>query len=114
MARTTTSAAASAVTANNKPPASPFFQPSTPHVDVVQQTPGGTRHQVRQHHEVVEHKSGILGCSANLITAIVGSGIVGIPFAIKEAGFLAGLFLVILASIMTEKSLRLLIATAKQ
>jgi sodium-coupled neutral amino acid transporter 11 len=108
MARTTANAAAA------QPPASPFFQPSTPHVDVVQQTPGGTRHQVRQHHEVKEHKSGILGCSANLITAIVGSGIVGIPFAIKNAGFLAGIFLVIIASIMTEKSLRLLIATAKQ
>lgn len=82
---------------------------------VVQQTPGGTRRQVRQNkQEVKEHKSSILGCTANLVNAIVGSGIVGIPFAIKEAGFGAGIFLVILCAILTEKSLRLLIATAKQ
>lgn len=95
-------------------PSSPFFKPGTPSVTVEQQTPGGTRHKVRQNKEIEEHKSSILGCTANLINAIVGSGIVGIPFAVKEAGFLAGIILVILCAILTEKSLRLLIATAKQ
>ena len=95
-------------------PSSPFFAPSTPSVVVVQQTPGGTRRPVRQKGEVHEHKSSILGCTANLVNAIVGSGIVGIPFAIKEAGFVAGILLVILCAILTEKSLRLLLATAKQ
>lgn len=95
-------------------PASPFFAPRTPSVVVVQQTPGGTRRQLRQKERVEEHKSGLLGCTANLVNAIVGSGIVGIPFAIKEAGFVAGILLVILCAILTEKSLRLLIATAKQ
>ena len=96
-------------------PPSPFFAPRTPSVTVVQQTPGGTRRQLRQKKEQVEeNKSGLLGCTANLINAIVGSGIVGIPFAIKEAGFVAGIVLVILCAILTEKSLRLLIATAKQ
>ena len=95
-------------------PSSPFFAPSTPTVVVVQQTPGGTRRPVRQKETVQEKKSGILGCTANLVNAIVGSGIVGIPFAIKEVGFVAGILLVILCAILTEKSLRLLIATAKQ
>jgi sodium-coupled neutral amino acid transporter 11 len=95
-------------------PSSPFFAPSTPSVVVVQQTPGGTRRPVRQKEKVVEHKSGLLGCTSNLINAIVGSGIVGIPFAIKEAGFVAGVLLIILCAVLTEKSLRLLIATAKQ
>ena len=95
-------------------PSSPFFAPSTPSVVVVQQTPGGTRRQVRQKEKVEEHKSTILGCTANLINAIVGSGIVGIPFAVREAGFVAGIFLIILCAILTEKSLRLLVATAKQ
>jgi sodium-coupled neutral amino acid transporter 11 len=88
---------------------SPFFAPKTP--VKLQNTPGGTQHHVK--HQVQELKSGYLGTIANLMNAIVGSGIVGIPFAIRQAGFLAGLFLIVLAALITEKSLRLLIATAK-
>ena len=88
---------------------SPFFAPKTPVTE--QQTPGGTKRSIK--HEVEEHKSGYFGTIANLMNAIVGSGIVGIPFAIREAGFLAGIFLIIIAAFITEKSLRLLIATAK-
>lgn len=51
-------------------PNSPFFQPSTPHVIVVQQTPGGTRRPLSIKEEVKEHKSGIIGCTANLMNAI--------------------------------------------
>ena len=91
---------------------SPFFKPSTPHVVVVRHTPGGTRREVQQKH-VDEQKSGILGCTANLINAIVGSGIVGIPYAIKQAGFVAGVVLIFFLAAVTEKSLRLLISTAK-
>jgi solute carrier family 38 (sodium-coupled neutral amino acid transporter), member 11 len=93
-------------------PPSPFFRPSTPHVVVVRQSPGGTRTTVSQK-EVHEHKSTMLGCTANLVNAIVGSGIVGIPYAIQQAGFGAGLFLILLCAVITEKSLRLLISTAK-
>lgn len=55
-------------------PNSPFFQPSTPHVVVVQQTPKGSRKSMTVNQEVEEHKSGIIGCTANLMNAIVGSG----------------------------------------
>lgn len=92
---------------------SPFFQPSTPQLTVEQQTPGGRRVQVQKKVEVEEQKSGLVGCAANLVNAIVGSGIVGIPYAIKQSGFLAGIVLVILCAFLTEKSLRLLVATAK-
>jgi amino acid permease len=92
---------------------SPFFKPSTPHQVVQVQTPGGTKHKVHQSKPVEEHKSGLLGCTANLINAIIGSGIVGIPYAIQQAGFVAGIGLVVLCAILTDKSLRLLIATAK-
>lgn len=61
----------------------------------------------------MEHKSSLIGCTANLINAIVGSGIVGIPYAILNAGFVAGIVLVLVCAMMTDKSLRLLIATAK-
>ena len=91
-------------------PSSPFFEPSTPHVVVV--TPGGSR-KVDVASEVEEKKSTILGCTANLINAIVGSGIVGIPYAVQQAGFGAGVFLILLCAVLTETSLRLLVNTAK-
>jgi sodium-coupled neutral amino acid transporter 11 len=97
-------------------PASPFFAPDTPHHVVVlqQTTPGGTHHTTQQKTGgVVENKSSLAGCTANLINAIVGSGIVGIPYAVKMAGFGAGLILIAVCAILTEKSLRLLIFTAK-
>lgn len=118
---------------------SPFFAPSTPHIVVVQQTPGGTRRSVSVKEEIDEHKSTLMGCTANLINAIVGSGtskqpdrflcsletlrdlfstaallgIVGIPYAVRQTGFVAGIALIIICAIITEKSLRLLISTAK-
>lgn len=100
-------------------PPSPFFHPSSsarPRVYVVQQTPRGTRRTVPQKDEqddVAEHKSSILGCTANLMNAIVGAGIVGIPFAIQQAGFCAGIGLILLVAFLTETSLRWLINTAK-
>ncbi|VEU38644.1 unnamed protein product [Pseudo-nitzschia multistriata] len=60
-----------------------------------------------------EHKSTILGCASNLVNAIVGAGIVGLPFAIQESGLVPGVVLVVLSALLTEKSLRLLIETAK-
>jgi hypothetical protein len=92
-------------------PNSPFFRPSDK--PDFTQTPGGTRHVHPREGKDVEHKSTIVGCSSNLINAIVGSGIVGLPFAVKEAGSCAGIALVILCGLLTEKSLRLLIETAK-
>ncbi|KAL7561926.1 hypothetical protein ACA910_022486 [Epithemia clementina (nom. ined.)] len=95
-------------------PSSPFFAPSTPNVTVTEQTPGGTKRKIKkQKPEVAEHKTGLFGCSANLVNAIVGSGIVGIPYAIKQSGFLAGVLLVLICAVLTDKSLRLLVATAK-
>jgi sodium-coupled neutral amino acid transporter 11 len=95
---------------------SPFFRPSSNHrvVVVQQRTPGGTRRVVAKdesdHQEV---KSGLLGTASNLINAIVGCGIVGIPYAVRLSGFAAGIFLILFVAMVTEKSLRLLIFTAK-
>jgi sodium-coupled neutral amino acid transporter 11 len=60
-----------------------------------------------------EHKSTLLGCTANLITAIVGAGIIGIPYAMKETGLLAGWFLLVLSGALGSKSLCLLVELAK-
>jgi sodium-coupled neutral amino acid transporter 11 len=72
----------------------------TPKVEV--HTPGGTSVQVSG---VKEHKATVVGTSANLINAIIGAGIAGIPFALRETGMVTGLFLVILCAVLTLKSL---------
>ena len=108
-------------------PHSPFFHPSTPrrhsksvvHVVRVLHTPGGSQHKVAHslgasgNTDTNETKSTVLACAGNLTNAIVGSGIVGIPFAINQSGWLAGIFLIVICALLTEKSLRLLVATAK-
>ena len=46
-------------------------------------------------------QSGLGGASANLVNSIVGAGIIGIPYAFKQSGLLAGLFLLGLVAYMT-------------
>lgn len=46
-------------------------------------------------------KSGIAGACSNLVNSIVGAGIIGIPFALKESGFVAGVFLLFIVSYFT-------------
>jgi sodium-coupled neutral amino acid transporter 11 len=57
-------------------------------------------------------KSSILGASSNLVNSIVGAGIIGIPYALRMSGLWAGVLLLILVAVLTDKSLRLLIEQA--
>jgi sodium-coupled neutral amino acid transporter 11 len=68
---------------------------------------------MQKKHIEAEHKVGIMGTSSNLVVSIVGAGIVGIPYAMQQSGLVAGFVMVILVAFLTEKSLRLLIETAK-
>jgi len=45
----------------------------------------------------------------NLGNTIVGSGIIGLPFALKQSGFVLGIFLLLLTAALTVFSLGLLI-----
>lgn len=93
---------------------SPFFAPSTPRKLVPVSTPRGTKRLVKKESsEAKEHKSSVAGATSNLVNCIIGAGIVGIPFAIKNTGLVAGFFLVVLCAVLTEKSLRVLVDTAK-
>ena len=102
-------------------PKSPFFRPRDATTDNANggrfvRTPGGTtrrRKTAASDNDKAEHKSTVLGCASNLVNAIVGAGIVGLPFAIQESGFVPGIIMVISCALLTEKSLRLLIETAK-
>ncbi|CRL06852.1 CLUMA_CG019497, isoform A [Clunio marinus] len=50
--------------------------------------------------------------SFNYINSIVGSGVIGIPYALVRAGYGVGLLLLIFVAIITDYSLRLMIKTA--
>ena len=56
--------------------------------------------------------SGIGGASANLINSIVGAGIIGIPYALKQSGLIAGILLLLLVAYLTDKSLRIIVGLA--
>ena len=113
-------------------PKSPFFRPSDSSTSSNNgkggrffRTPGGTTRRKKKPpnaseadgssngNDKIEHKSTVVGCASNLVNAIVGSGIVGLPFAIQESGFVPGVVLVVFCALLTEISLRLLIETAK-
>ncbi|EEB20085.1 vacuolar amino acid transporter, putative [Pediculus humanus corporis] len=54
-------------------------------------------------------KSSLLSASFNYINSIIGSGVIGIPFALREAGFGLGLLMLILVALVTDYSLILMI-----
>eukprot|EP00986_Skeletonema_menzelii_P017730 scaffold21543_cov145-Skeletonema_menzelii.AAC.2 len=60
-----------------------------------------------------EHKSNLVGCTSNLITAIIGAGIIGVPYAMRQSGLVAGWFLILLSATLGIKSLTMLVETAK-
>jgi sodium-coupled neutral amino acid transporter 11 len=62
--------------------------------------------------DIPQVKASIFGSVSNLVNSIVGAGIVGIPFAIRESGFVVGVALLFIVSIFTDKSLRLIIDQA--
>jgi solute carrier family 38 (sodium-coupled neutral amino acid transporter), member 11 len=56
--------------------------------------------------------SGICGASSNLMNSIVGAGIIGIPYALRQSGIVMGIFLLALVAYLTDKSLRMLMDCA--
>lgn len=47
-----------------------------------------------------------------MVNSIVGAGIIGIPFAMRESGIVAGTVLLVLVSYFTDKTLRMIIELA--
>lgn len=91
-------------------PNSPFFRPSTPIVV------HGKQNVKIQNGSVVddlEKRSSLIGTYSNLVNAIVGAGIVGIPYAMNQTGLVTGVLLIFSVALLTDKSLRLLIETGK-
>ncbi|XP_006461096.1 hypothetical protein AGABI2DRAFT_221574 [Agaricus bisporus var. bisporus H97] len=50
---------------------------------------------------------------ANMANSILGAGIIGLPYAFRQAGFFTGLFLLLVLCAVTDWTIRLIIITAK-
>ena len=55
------------------------------------------------------NKAGIPGCIFNYTNSIIGAGIIGLPYALKIAGFFYGIFLLIGVAILIDYGVRSLI-----
>ena len=56
-------------------------------------------------------KSSVFQATFNFVNSIVGAGIVGMPFALREAGLLVGMLLMIGVALLINISVRMLIST---
>ncbi|XP_041700320.1 putative sodium-coupled neutral amino acid transporter 11 isoform X1 [Coregonus clupeaformis] len=56
-----------------------------------------------------EAKSSMMSASFNFINSIIGSGIIGLPYSMNQAGLPLGIFLLVLVAFITDYSIILLI-----
>eukprot|EP01138_Halocafeteria_seosinensis_P000078 gb/GECG01000079.1/.p1 GENE.gb/GECG01000079.1/~~gb/GECG01000079.1/.p1 ORF type:complete len:577 (+),score=46.18 gb/GECG01000079.1/:1-1731(+) len=61
--------------------------------------------------EVTQHgpTSGISGASTNYVNSIIGAGIIGLPFALREAGVISGVILIVIVGFIADYSTRLMV-----
>lgn len=57
----------------------------------------------------VDSLSSLPQASFNYINSIVGSGVIGIPYALHRAGFALGLLLLFIVAVITDYSLILMV-----
>ncbi|KAF9566763.1 AAAP amino acid permease [Agrocybe pediades] len=56
---------------------------------------------------------GLLDSVANMANSILGAGIIGLPYAIRQAGFFSGLVLLVVLCGVTDWTIRLIVVNAK-
>ncbi|KAI1796393.1 amino acid transporter [Ganoderma leucocontextum] len=56
---------------------------------------------------------GLLDSVANMANSILGAGIIGLPYAIRQAGFFTGLLLLVVLCGVTDWTIRLIVVNAK-
>ncbi|XP_029967080.1 putative sodium-coupled neutral amino acid transporter 11 [Salarias fasciatus] len=64
---------------------------------------------IRPEKGAAEPRSSMICASFNFINSIIGSGIIGLPYALNQAGLPFGLFLLVLVAFITDYSIILLI-----
>ncbi|KAF9531648.1 amino acid transporter [Crepidotus variabilis] len=55
----------------------------------------------------------LLDSIANMANSILGAGIIGLPYAVRQAGFITGLFLLVILCAVTDWTIRLIVINAK-
>ncbi|KDN46202.1 hypothetical protein RSAG8_04429, partial [Rhizoctonia solani AG-8 WAC10335] len=61
-----------------------------------------------------QHKGGnILDSMFNMANSILGAGIIGLPYAVSQAGFVTGIFLLVVLAGVTDWTIRLIVRNAK-
>ncbi|CAF1145485.1 unnamed protein product [Adineta steineri] len=61
----------------------------------------------------INRRSSIAGASYNLINSIVGSGVIGMSYAFRQSGYLAGLVLLGIVAILTDYSTTILLRSGQ-
>lgn len=56
---------------------------------------------------------GIWAGIANMSNSILGAGIIGLPYALREAGFFSGIALLVILGVVTDWTIRLIVLNAK-
>lgn len=56
---------------------------------------------------------GIWAGIANMSNSILGAGIIGLPYALREAGFFSGIILLVILGMVTDWTIRLIVLNAK-
>ncbi|CAG7854508.1 Vacuolar amino acid transporter 2 [Serendipita indica DSM 11827] len=56
---------------------------------------------------------GMLDSIANMANSILGAGIIGLPYAVSQAGFISGVFLLVVLCGVTDWTIRLIVINAK-
>jgi len=64
---------------------------------------------LRNQHQAPKKTSSLLLTVSNFLNSIVGAGIIGIPFAFRHTGLLAGIALLIIVGYLTNVSVKMII-----
>ncbi|SCV71054.1 BQ2448_3816 [Microbotryum intermedium] len=57
--------------------------------------------------------AGLLANIANMSNSILGAGIIGLPYALREAGFVMGIVLLVVLGVVTDWTIRMIVLNAK-
>ncbi|GJN89672.1 hypothetical protein Rhopal_002659-T1 [Rhodotorula paludigena] len=82
---------------------------------------GEERRLKEMENEAEEHEAppwlsrggGVWAGIANMSNSILGAGIIGLPYALREAGFVSGIILLVVLGIITDWTIRLIVLNAK-
>ncbi|KAA1085617.1 hypothetical protein PGT21_012885 [Puccinia graminis f. sp. tritici] len=74
---------------------------------------GPSRQESDDYSHLLDSGTGMMAGVANMANSILGAGIIGLPYALRNAGFLTGTVMVIVLGIVTDWSIRLIALNSK-